>query len=240
MPSYPTPHIDARPEDFAKTVIMPGDPLRARVIAEKYLKDAVLVNEVRGMLAFTGQYRGTRISVMASGMGMPSMGIYSYELYNIFNVENIIRTGSTGALRDEIRVRDIVIASSASTDSAFAKQYDLPGSYSPTADYFLLETAVSEARSAGAGLHVGQVLTSDRFYTADTTALKRWAKMGVLSVEMETAALYMNAAEAGKRALSILTVSDHMFTGEETTAEERQNTFTQMMEIALNTAVRIQ
>ena len=239
MPDYPTPHIKARPEDFAKTVIMPGDPLRAKMTAEKYLTDTRLVNEVRGMLAYTGMYKNKHITVMASGMGMPSMAIYSYELYNIFGVKNIIRTGSTGAINDDVSVRDIVIAMSASTDSSFAGQYNLPGSYSPTADYHLLEAAVEEAKAAGARYHVGNVLTSDHFYSDDADALKKWAKMGVLCTEMETAALYMNAARAGKCALSVLTVSDHIFTGEITTSDERQNTFTQMMEIALNTAVRI-
>lgn len=239
MQKYPTPHINASPGDFAETVIMPGDPLRAKMTAEKYLEDAVLINEVRGALAYTGFYKNKRITVMASGMGMPSMGIYSYELYNIFGVKNIIRTGSTGALPDNVGVRDIVIAMSASTDSNFAEQYSLPGSFSPTADFGLLNQAVEEAKVSGARYHVGNILTSDHFYNADENALRKWAQMGVLCTEMETAALYMNAAQAGKRALTILTVSDHIFTGEQTTAEERQNTFTQMMEIALNTAAKI-
>lgn len=236
MLEYPTPHINAKPEDFAKTVIMPGDPLRAKMTAEKYLDDAVLINEVRGMLAYTGMYKGKRVTVMASGMGMPSMGIYSYELYNIFGVENIIRTGSTGTLVDGIKVRDIIIAMSACTNSSFANQYRLPGNYSPTANFDLLETAVRVTKESGAVYHVGPILTSDHFYNDDENALKSWARMGVLCTEMETAALYMNAARAGKRALSVLTVADHIFTGEITTSEERQNTFTQMMEIALNTA----
>ena len=239
MQKYPTPHINAKPEDFAKTVIMPGDPLRAKMTAEKFLTDAKLVNEVRGMLAYTGTYKGKKVSVMGSGMGMPSIGIYSYELYNIFGVENIIRAGSAGALSDNVNLRDIVIASGASTDSAFANQYGLPGTFCPTADFGLLETAVHEARKKGANFHVGNILSSDLFYGADETALKKWSDMGVLCVEMESAALYMNAAYSGKKALTILTVSDHIFKGEATTSDERQNTFTEMMEIALETALRI-
>ena len=235
--AYPTPHIKAAPDDFAETVIMPGDPQRAKMIAEKYLDNPVLINDVRGALAYTGEYKGTKITVMASGMGMPSMGIYSYELFNIFEVKNIIRTGSAGGMQSNISVRDIVIAMSASTDSAYASQYNLPGSYSPTADYRLLKHAAESAEKFGVRYHVGQILTSDRFYSDDPTALKKWAQMGILCTEMETAALYMNAAKAGKNALSILTVSDHIFTGEATTSDERRDTFTQMIEIALDTAL---
>ena len=239
MLKYPTPHINAKPEDFAETVIMPGDPLRAKMAAEKFLSNYTLVNDVRGMLAYTGTYKGKRVSVMGSGMGMPSIGIYSYELYNIFGVKNIIRAGSAGALSGDVNLRDIVIAMSASTDSAFAAQYGFTGTFSPTADFLLLETAVDETRKTGVKFHVGNILSSDLFYNADETAAKKWADMGVLCTEMETAALYMNAARSGKRALTILTISDHIFKGEATTSDERQNTFTDMMEIALNTAVRI-
>ncbi len=237
--AYPTPHINATPGDFAETVIMPGDPQRAKMAAEKYLSCPVLINDVRGALAYTGEYKDTKITVMASGMGMPSMGIYSYELFNIFGVKNIIRTGSAGGMQSNISVRDIVIAMSASTDSAYASQYNLPGCYSPTADYRLLRCAASSAEKFGARYHVGQILTSDRFYSDDPTALTRWAQMGILCTEMETAALYMNAAKAGKGALSILTVSDHIFTGEATTSDERRDTFTQMIEIALDTALQL-
>ena len=233
MNSYPTPHINAKPDDFAKTVIMPGDPLRAKMTAERYLKNAVLINDVRGALAYTGTHNSKKVTVMASGMGMPSMGIYSWELYNIFGVENIIRTGSAGGLQPYVNVWDIIIAMTASTDSNFAAQYKLPGSFSPCADYTLLSRASAAASDMKLPHHVGGILTSDHFYTDDPSALKTWAKMGLLCTEMETAALYMNAAAAGKKALSILTVSDHIFTGEATSAEERQNTFTQMMELAL-------
>lgn len=239
MAAYPTPHIDAKPEDFAKTVLMPGDPLRAKFIAENFLENPVLVNNVRGVQGYTGTYKGEKVSVMASGMGMPSMGIYSYELFNFFEVENIIRIGSTGALQDNIKVRDIVLAMGACTNSAYASQYGLNGFFAPVADFGLLCKAVDVAKGIKLDYHVGNVLTSDTFYSDETEANEKWRRMGVLAVEMETAALYMNAARSGKKALSIFTVSDHIFTGEATTAEERQNTFTQMMELALETAVSL-
>lgn len=238
MAVYPTPHIDARPEDFAKTVLMPGDPLRARFIAENFLEDPMLVNNVRGVQGYTGTYKKTKISVMASGMGMPSMGIYSYELFNFFEVENIIRIGSAGAFQDNIKVRDIVLAMGACTNSAYAFQFGLNGSFAPIADFGMLTRAAEIANAMKLDYHVGNVLTSDTFYSADTMANDKWRSMGVLAVEMETAALYMNAARSGKKALSIFTVSDHIFTKEATTAWERQNTFTRMMELALETAVR--
>lgn len=238
MAVYPTPHIDARPEDFAKTVLMPGDPLRARFIAENFLENPMLVNNVRGAQGYTGTYKKTKISVMASGMGMPSMGIYSYELFNFFEVENIIRIGSAGAFQDNIKVRDIVLAMGACTNSAYASQFGLNGSFAPIADFGMLTRAAEIANAMKLDYHVGNVLTSDTFYSADTMADDKWRSMGVLAVEMETAALYMNAARSGKKALSIFTVSDHIFTKEATTAWERQNTFTRMMELALETAVR--
>lgn len=235
----PTPHINAKPEDFAKTVLMPGDPLRAKFIAETYLDKAVLVNNVRGIHGYTGEYKGTRVSVMASGMGMPSIGIYSYELFNFFGVDNIIRVGTTGAISDKINVRDIVIAMGACTNSNYASQYGLPGTFAPIASYKLMNTAIGKATEHGARFHVGNCLSSDTFYCDDMTATAKWAKMGVLCIEMEAAALYMNAARSGKNALGIFTVSDNIITGEETTAEERQTSFTQMMEIALETAVTL-
>ena len=239
MANYPTPHINATPEDFGKTVLMPGDPLRAKFIAETFLEDAKLVNNVRGIQGYTGTYKGTKVSVMASGMGMPSIGIYSYELFNFFGVENIIRIGSTGSLNNDVNIRDIVMAMGASTNSNFARQYELPGTFAPIADYTLLKTAIEQAEKENATYHVGNVLSSDTFYDAQADANEKWMKMGVLCIEMETAALYMNAAQAGKRALGIFTVSDHILKGEATTAEERQNSFTQMMTIALNTAVEL-
>ncbi len=233
----PTPHNQANVGEIASKVLMPGDPLRAKYIAEHFLENAKLVNQVRNMLAYTGTYKGQPVTVMASGMGMPSMGIYSYELFNFFEVDNIIRIGSTGAIQDNIKVRDIVLAMGACTNSAYASQFGLNGSFAPVADFGLLCKAADVAKDMKLNYHVGNVLTSDTFYSDDAEANEKWRKMGVLAVEMETAALYMNAARSGKKALSIFTVSDHIFTGEATTAEERQNTFTQMMELALETAV---
>ncbi len=230
-----TPHIAAEKGDFAKTVLMPGDPLRAKYIAENYLEKAALVNDVRGIHGYTGEYRGKRVSVMASGMGMPSIGIYSYELFRFFDVENIIRVGSAGALSEKLKVRDIVLAMGACTDGNYAAQFSLPGTFAPIASYRLLTEAVEIAAKSGITPLVGNVLSSDLFYDDSASTLK-WNKMGVLAVEMETAALYMNAARSGKNALSILTISDNLVTGEATTAAERQNSFTQMMELALELA----
>ena len=238
MALYPTPHINATPEDFAKTVLMPGDPLRAKFIAETYLKNARLVNDVRGIQGYTGEYKGVPVSVMASGMGMPSIGIYSYELYNFFGVENIIRVGSAGAMSEKIKVRDIVIGQAACTNSNYASQYNLPGTYAPIASYSLLEKCVSLAKVKNLSIHVGNLLSSDTFYN-DTDPTPAWNKMGVLAVEMEAAALYMNAARSGKNALAICTVSDHLLTGESTSAEERQTSFTEMMELALDLCVEL-
>ena len=240
-----TPHIGAEKGDFADTVLMPGDPLRSRFIAENFLNNAKLVNDIRGVQGYTGLYKGEKISVMASGMGMPSIGIYSYELYNFFGVENIIRVGSAGSYRADVKLRDIVLAQAACTDSNFVKQFGLPGDFSPIADFGLLSKAVSKAKALGLNCHIGNVLSSDRFY-GDSKGLpdwkqpvSLWAKMGVLAVEMEAAALYMNAARAGKRALCICTVSDSLITGEETTAGERQSSFTDMIKLALETAASI-
>ncbi len=235
----PTPHINASPEDFAKTVLMPGDPLRAKFIAETYFDKAVLVNNVRGIQGYTGEYKGKRVSVMASGMGMPSIGIYSYELFNFYDVDNIIRVGTAGGISETIKVRDIVIAMGACTNSNYASQYALPGTFAPIASYSLMKKAIEKATQRSARFHVGNCLSSDTFYSDDLTATEKWSKMGVLCVEMEAAALYMNAARSGKNALGIFTVSDHIVTGESTSAEERQTSFTEMMEIALDTAVSL-
>ena len=245
MSNYPTPHINATPADFAKTVLMPGDPLRAKFIAENFLADAKLVNNVRGIHGYTGTYKGTPVSVMASGMGMPSIGIYSYELFNFFDVENIIRVGSAGGMSEKVKVRDIIIAQGACTDSNFAHTFNLPGTFAPIADFNILKTAVNKADELNLKYCVGNVLSSDVFYgdmqgvAKAMTPAALWGKMGVLGVEMEAAALYMNASRAGKNALAILTVSDHLLTGEALSAEDRQNTFTDMMKLSLETAVSL-
>ena len=235
MRNIPTPHNSANIDDFAKTVLMPGDPLRAKFIAENFLEDPVLVNGVRGINGYTGMYNGKIVSVMASGMGIPSIGIYSYELFNFYNVENIIRIGSAGAISDEVNLRDIVIGQGACTNSNYASQFNLPGTYAPIASYKLLKQAVDFAQDAGVNYKVGNLFSADTFYD-DAASLSDWRKMGVLAVEMESAALYMNAARAGKNALCICTISDCPFTGESCTAEESRNTFTDMMEIALKIA----
>ena len=231
--STPTAHIAARKGDFAKTVLMPGDPLRSEFIAKTYLENAVLVNDIRGVHGYTGEYHGKRVSVMASGMGQPSIGIYSYELYNFYDVENIIRLGTCGSYHPDLHVRDIIVAMGACTDSNFAAQYRLPGTFCPLADFELVRRAAEECERMGVHYRVGNIFSSDHFYEDDNSGMT-WAKMGVLGVEMEAAALYCNAARAGKNALCICTVSNS-FTHpeEETTAEERQNSFTKMMEIAL-------
>ena len=234
----PTPHINASPGDFAKTVLMPGDPLRSKFIAETYLEDRKLVNNVRGVQGYTGTYKGVPVSVMASGMGMPSIGIYSYELFNFFGVENILRVGSAGALSEKLRVRDIVLGQGACTNSAYPEQYGFRGTFAPISDFALLRSAADIAEEMGLSFAVGNLLSSDPFYNDDPDANKPWIKLGVMAVEMEAAALYCNAARAGKRALAICTISDHILTGEATTAEERQSSFTQMMELALEVAVR--
>ncbi|MBR3684652.1 MAG: purine-nucleoside phosphorylase [Clostridia bacterium] len=231
-----TPHINSKEGDFAKTVLMPGDPLRAKFIAENFLENAVLVNNVRGVNGYTGYYKGKRVSVMASGMGQPSIGIYSYELYKFFGVENIIRVGSCGSFHKDLHVRDIIIAMGACTNGNYASQYRLPGTFSPIADYDLTQKAVNACKERGVKYMVGNILSSDTFYD-DANSGMEWAKMGVLGVEMESAALYCNAARLGKKALCICTVSDSfLYPEENTTAEERQNSFTTMMEIALEIA----
>jgi len=233
MSNTPTPHNNAQEGAIAKTVLMPGDPLRAQFIAENYLENVTCFNQVRNMLGFTGTYQGKEISVMGSGMGIPSIAIYSYELYHFYGVESIIRVGSAGALSDEVKVRDIVIGQAACTNSNFASQYQLPGQFAPIADFGLLRKAVEVAESQGSHVVVGNVLSSDAFYSADKTAGDAWKRMGVTCIEMEAAALYMNAAYAGKKALCILTISDHIYTGESLPAQERQTSFREMIEIAL-------
>ena len=232
--SLPTPHIAATEKDaFAKTVLMPGDPLRAKYIAENFLENPVLVNNTRGVQGYTGYYKGKRVSVMASGMGQPSIGIYSYELFNFYGVESIIRVGSCGSFSPELHVRDIVVAMGACTNGNYASQYKLPGTFCPIADFDMVRRAAEECEKAGVKYRVGNILSSDMFYD-DANSGMDWAKMGVLGVEMESAALYCNAARAGKKALCICTVSDSFIYPEEnTTAEERQTSFTKMMEIAL-------
>lgn len=235
MSNIPTPHIEAKAGDFAKTVLMPGDPLRAKFIAETFLEDAKLINNVRGVQGYTGTYKGKRVSVMASGMGMPSIGIYSYELFNFYDVENIIRVGTAGVIRPDLKVRDIVMGQGACTNSAYGRQFDLPGDFAPICSFALLQKAVRAAENMGITPVVGNLYSSDTFYD-DSMGLSKWQKMGVLAVEMEAAALYMNAARTGKNALAICTISDNPFTGEATTSEERQRNFTKMMEIALEIA----
>jgi len=230
-----TPHIKAEKGDFAKTVLMPGDPKRAKFVAENFLRDAKLVNDVRGVQGYTGYYKDKRVSVMASGMGMPSIGIYSYELFKFFDVENIIRIGSAGAMNENVKVRDIVLVQGASTDSNYGHQYALPGTYANVCNYELLESAVNTAREKGYNFHVGNVLSTDVFYS-ELDTLSLWGKMGVLAVEMEAAALYMNAARLNKRALAILTVSDHLKTGESLSSDEREKSFKEMMTLALEVA----
>lgn len=231
-----TPHNAAEKGEIAKTVLMPGDPLRAKYIADTYLDHVKCFNTVRNMYGYTGTYKGREISVMGGGMGMPSIGIYSYELYHFYDVDAIIRIGSAGALQDEVNLRDIVIGMGACTDSNYASQYGLPGTYAPVADYGLLEQAVNAARAQGVPVKVGNVLSSDIFYNDDNSVNDSWRKMGVLAVEMEAAALYMNAARAGKKALCIVTVSDHLYRNENLSPEERQTGFDDMAKIALEFA----
>lgn len=233
MKNIPTPHIGAVEGQIAKTVLMPGDPLRAKYIAETYLENPKCFNTVRNMLGFTGTYKGREISVMGGGMGMPSVGIYSYELFNFYDVDRIIRIGSAGAIQDNVKVRDVVVAMGACTDSNYASQYRLPGTFAPIADYSLLRKAVETAEKQGTNVVVGNVLSADVFYNDYKKTNDLWHGMNVLCVEMEAAALYMNAAKAGKQALALLTISDHIYTGESLSAEERQLSFHEMMEIAL-------
>ena len=233
MSCIPTPHNNAKKGDIAKKVLMPGDPLRAKYIAETYLENPVCFNTVRNVLGYTGTYKGQEVSVMASGMGMPSIGIYSYELYNFYDVDKIIRIGSAGALQDDVNVMDVIIAMGACTDSNFGSQYNLPGVFAPTASYELVARAVEVAKEQGTPVRVGNVVSSDVFYSDNPAASDAWRKMGVLCAEMECAGLYMNAARAGKQALGILTISDHIYREEAISAEARQTSFNKMMEIAL-------
>ncbi len=231
-----TPHNAAKPGDIAETVLLPGDPLRAKFIADNFLEDVTQYNTVRNMFGYTGTYKGKRISVQGTGMGMPSIGIYAHELIHVYGCKNLIRIGSAGSMREDLPLRHIVLGMAACTNSNYASQFNLPGTYAPVASYELLEKAVAAAKKHGADYRVGNILSSDIFYSADETVTERWSKMNVLAVEMEAAALYMEAAAAGVNALAMVTISDNLITGEETTAEERQNTFTKMMEVALELA----
>ena len=233
MNNIPTPHITAEYGKIAKKVLMPGDPLRAKFIAEEYLQEVECFNTVRNMFGYTGIYKGKEVSVMGSGMGMPSIGIYSYELYKFYDVDSIIRIGSAGAFRDDVHVMDVVIAMGACTNSNFASQYKLNGTYAPIASYDLLSRAVEVANSQNKKVVVGNVLSSDTFYNDDDDASFSWKKMGVVCVEMEAAALYMNAARLNKKALAMFTISDHIYLDEILTAEQRQTGFSNMIEIAL-------
>lgn len=236
MAATPTPHNQATEGQIAKTVLMPGDPLRAKYVAQTYLEDVTCFNQVRNMLGFTGTYKGKPVSVMGSGMGVPSIGIYSYELFNFYDVDNIIRIGTAGGLAPDVRLRDLVIGMAACTDSNYAAQFRMPGTMAPIADFGLLRSAVESAERLGYAYKVGNVLSSDVFYNDDETVNERWASMGVLAVEMESVALYLNAIRARKHALCLLTVSDLPLVGEGLPAEERQTSFTQMMEVALEVA----
>jgi len=231
-----TPHLEAKKGEIAETVLMPGDPLRAKFIAEHFLDDATQYNSIRGMLGYTGKYKNMRVSVQGSGMGVPSVGIYSYELFKFYDVKHIIRVGTAGALQDDMRIGDIVLAMGACTNSNYAAQYKLNGTYAPIADFSLLNKAVIKANELQLRFKAGNVLTSDTFYTADAQAATAWKQMGVLAVEMESAALYMTAAYLNKKALSILTISDHIFRDDSATPEERRASFTDMMKLALETA----
>lgn len=233
MNKIPTPHIEAKEGEIAKTVIMAGDPLRAKFIAEKYLDNPTIYNQVRGMFGYTGTYKGKRVSIQGHGMGIPSIGIYTYELFNFYDVDTIIRVGSAGAIDDDLNIGDIVMGMGACTNSNYARQYNLCGTFAPIADFGLLSKAVSEAERQGFRYKVGNLYSSDTFYDDDENSLKLWQKMGVLAVEMEAPALYMNAARAGKKALCICTISDCPFKNIATTSEQRQTGFTNMMEVAL-------
>ena len=229
-------HIGAKPNGIAETILLPGDPLRAKYIAENYLENVSCYNEVRGMYGFTGTYKGKPVSVQGTGMGVPSLSIYVNELITSYNVKNLIRVGSCGSLQEHIKVRDIILAMSSSTDSAINKIRFNGMDYAPTASFHLLKKAYDVAILNGIEPKVGNILTSDTFYHDDPDSWKLWAAFGVLAVEMETTGLYTLAAKYNVNALTILTVSDSLVTGEETTSEERQNTFTKMMEIALELA----
>lgn len=232
-----TVHINAKKGDVAETILLPGDPLRAKFIAETFLEDVSCYNTVRNMLGYTGSWKGHRVSVQGSGMGMPSIGIYTHELITEFGVKNLIRVGSCGAFQPNIKIRDVILGVSASTNSRYSHQYNLPGDFAPTASFDLLIKAKAEADRLGIPIHAGNILSSDIFYDSDPDAWRKWAEMGVLAVEMEAAALYMNAAKLKANALTILTVSDSLVTHQETTSEEREKTFTDMVKIALSLAI---
>ncbi len=233
----PTPHINAPAGAFADTVLMPGDPMRSRLIAEKFLENPELVNNVRGIQGYTGKYKGHEVSVMASGMGIPSMAIYSHELFNFYGVDNIIRVGSTGSIQENLKLGDIVLAMGASTDSAYGKQFGI-GTCSGIASYSLMEKAVNIAKKNGEKLTIGNIYTSDTFYMSDESIYEKLRAMNILCIDMETYGLYLNAARAGKQALTMLTVSDNIITGGTMTPEERQSSFSRMITLALETAVR--
>lgn len=232
-PKTPTPHIGAQYGEIAQSVLMAGDPLRAKFMAEKFLENPVQFNNVRGMLGFTGTYKGKRVSVMGHGMGIPSIGIYTYELFNFYGVETIIRVGSAGAIQKDLHIGDLVIGQGACTDSNYGSQYELPGTFAPIADFSLVRGAADACERMGYRYRVGNLFSSDIFYS-DNAHNDKWTSMGVLAIEMEASALYMNATRAGKKALTICTISDHLITGEATTAEERQTTFTHMMDVAFS------
>ncbi|CAH0347332.1 purine-nucleoside phosphorylase [Bacillus sp. CECT 9360] len=230
-------HIGAAENEIAETVLLPGDPLRAKYIAETFLDDAKLYNEVRNMFGYTGTYKGKRISVQGTGMGVPSISIYINELMQSYNVQKLIRVGTAGAIQKDVKVRDVILAMSASTDSQMNRLTFGGVDYAPTADFDLLKKAYEAGINKGLQLKVGNVFTADQFYN-DNSDLEKWAKYQILAIEMETAALYTIAAKLGRQALSVLTVSDHILTGEETTAEERQTTFSDMIEVALEAAIQ--
>jgi len=237
--AVPTPHNSAKIGEIAKTVLMPGDPMRAKYVAENFLENPVLVNNVRAIQGYTGKWKNTEVTVMASGMGIPSIGIYSWELYNEYGVENIIRIGTAGAMNDNLQLRDLVLAQGASTDSNFMNQYKLPGTFAPIASYKLLRAAEEAATKLGLNTVVGNILSSDVFYGDDAADNDAWRKMGILAVEMEAAGLYATAARCGKNALAICTISDHLYRSEMLTAEERQTSLKQMITVALDTAAMV-
>ncbi len=234
----PTAHIAASPRDIAPVVLMPGDPNRSRFVAENFLEGAVLFNNIRGVQGYTGTYRGERVSVMASGMGMPSIGIYSYELFNFFGTEAIIRIGTIGAMQQSVKVRDLVVGMACATDTNFASQYHLPGAFPAVASPKLLLAAAEAAKTTERAVHIGTILSSDIFYNDCPKDIEKWERMGVLGVEMEAAALYYNASRAGRHALAVCTASNHLLSGEETSPEERERGFTDMMELALDISLR--
>ncbi len=228
-----TAHNNAKKGDIAKTVLMSGDPLRAKFIADTYLENVTCFNTVRNMLGYTGTYKGKEVSVMGHGMGIPSIGIYTYELYHFYDVDTIIRIGSAGGLQDDVQLKDVIVALGASTNSNYGSQFNFPGTFAPIADFGLVRKAVEIAEQKNISVKVGNVMSSDVFYNADPTVNDSLRGMNILAVEMEASALYMNAAKAGKKALCLLTISDHLYCTEELSPEERQTGFRDMMEIAL-------